>query len=222
MRFSNCLLFFLLIGFYSCGENAVDTDTVNPLAAELNNKAMALAPFIDNQDSAEKAIILLDSATAIDSNSFYGHYNKLMFLNQLKRYDKAILTVNHLIQRNPSAHDLYLMNGMLHEKKGDSVGAIIYFEKSLAICNTVLDTMNPNNMNYMLFVSNKAINLVMLGDTTHANVILKQFHDTQPDKPEIDNLEKKHIQSLMHKDRAQLLELTNGPDRNQPGSFRKQ
>jgi tetratricopeptide (TPR) repeat protein len=191
---------FLLTGLCSCGQNSAKHKT-DPAAVELNNKAMTLVQFIDNPDSSTKAISLLDKATLIDSDYFLGYYNKLMFYNQLKQFDKAIVTVNKLIQLRPSAHDLYLTGGLLHEKISDTVSSRNYFEKSLAICNKVLDTMSNKNRDYAMLVSNKAVNLVMLGDTVKANETLRQLYNSQSNE-EL----KKVILSLMNKNKKELLD----------------
>lgn len=163
---------------------------------------MELVAFMNDPDSSQKAISLLDKATAIDTNYFLGHYNKLMFFNQLKEYDKAILTINKLIQLRPSAHDLYLAGGILYERIGDTLSSKAYFTKSLTICANVLDTISFTNRDYEMLVGNKAINLIMLGDKENANEILKKLYDRQSDE-EL----KKMTLSMMNKSKKQLLEL---------------
>jgi tetratricopeptide (TPR) repeat protein len=190
---------FFVIGLYSCGQNS-NKHKNDPAAVKLNNEAMRLASFINNTDSANKAISLLDRATSIDSNYFLGYYNKLMFYGQLKQYDKAILTTNKLIKLRPSAHDLYLWGGLLYEKIGDTVSSQKYFQQSLTICDSVLDTMHIKNRDYFMIASNKAINLVMLGDSTKANEILKKLYENLDDQ----ELKKMTI-LLMNKNKVELL-----------------
>lgn len=91
----------------------------------------------------------------MDSDYFLGYYNKLMFLSQLNDYDKAVSTVNKLIELRPNANDLYLTGGLLYEKKGDTARALQYFQKSLAICNSVLDTMSQTNRDYEMLSNNR-------------------------------------------------------------------
>ena len=190
---------FVLIALYSCGQKPTKYK-VDPAAVDLNNKAMTLVRFIDNVDSSKKAISLLDNATSIDSNYFLGYYNKLMFFNQLKQFDKAVLTINKLIQLRPSAHDLYLTGGILYERIGDTISSKKYFEKSLTICNTVLDTMNKTNRDYEMLVGNEAVNLIMLGDEIKANELLKKLYDSQTDEAL-----KKMTLSMMNKSKKELL-----------------
>ena len=195
---------FLMFVICSCKQNT-GKQIVESEAVQLNNQAIKLVAFMNNPDSSGKAISLLDKATTIDSNYFLGHYNKLMFYNQLKQFDKAILTVNKLIQLRPSAHDLYMTCGLLYERKGDTLSSRWYFEKSLAICNSVIDTMSNTNRDYEMLVVNKAINLIMLGDQINANELLKKVHDIQSDK-EL----RKWTAYMMNIDKKELLQLLAG------------
>jgi tetratricopeptide (TPR) repeat protein len=201
MKTLRFLTVFLLLGIWSCGQSA-GKHKVDPAAVQLNNQAMTLVAFIYNSDSSRKAISLLDKATAIDSNYFLGHYNKLMFFNQLKQFDKAVFTVNKLIQLQPTAHDLYLTGGVLYEQLGDTISSKSYFKKSLSICNSVLDTMNTKNRDYEMLVGNKAVNLIMLRDQAKANELLKKLYESQTSEEQ-----KKWTASLMNKNKKQILEL---------------
>ena len=203
---------FLLVALYSCRQKPVK-HKVDPAAVQLNNQAMTMVRYIDNPDSSKKAISLLDQATKIDSNYFLGYSNKLMFFFQLKQFDKLIQTNNKLIQLRPSAHDLYLTGGMFYEQIGDTVSANRYFTKSLTICNAVLDTMNNKNRDFVMLTTNQAINLIMLNDSAKANNILKVLYDNQPDNPQFDNVEKKYIQSLMNKNKKDLVDTIHNPDK---------
>jgi tetratricopeptide (TPR) repeat protein len=206
---------FLLIALCSCGQNS-PKHKVDPAAVQLNNQAMTLVPFIDNPDSSKKAISLLDKATLLDSNYFLGYSNKLMFYYQLKQLGKLISTNNKLIQLRPSAHDLYLRGGLFYEQNADTISANRYFNKSLTICNAVLDTMNKKNRDFVMLKTNRAINLIMLNDSATANNILKVLYENQPDDPQFDNVEKKYIQSLMGKNKKYLVDLLNNPEKYGP------
>jgi len=203
---------FLLITLYACGQKSAK-HKVDRAAVQLNNQAMTLVPYIDNPDSSNKAISLLDKATEIDSSYFLGYSNKIMFYYQRKQFDKALLTNNKLIQLRPTAHDLYLRNGMLYLQLGDTANANTNFMKGLAICNSVLDTMTKANRDYLMLTTNQAIALIMLGDTAKADKILKTLYDYQPDDPNFDNVEKKYIQSLMGKSKSDLIDMMNNPEK---------
>jgi len=196
----------LFIAISSCAQNTVKRKA-DPAAVALNNKAMALVQFSNDKDSVTKAVDLLDEATKIDSNYFLGYNNKFIFLNKLKEFDKAALTIDTMIELRPHAHDLYLMGGVAHERIGDTSKAKDYFEKSLTICNAVLDTMNTKNSDHDMLQMNKAINLIMLGDQAKGNDLMKQVYDRQTD-----DTFKEYLSSFMNKNKKELLELMTATD----------
>ena len=200
--------FIFCVMLFSCGHKPKKY-SMNKDAVEPNNRAMKLVAFIDNADSSTKAIALLEQATTIDTNYFLGHYNKLMFLSQLKQFDNAIATINKLILLRPGAHDLYLQCGFLYERVNDTVSSKAYFTKSFTICSAVLDTMSYTNSDYDMILSNKAINLVMLGEQEQANKTFKKLYDRQSDENS-----KNMILSIMNKNKIQLLQLLTTTDRD--------
>jgi tetratricopeptide (TPR) repeat protein len=208
---------FLIIALCSCGQ-ATTKHKINPESVRLNNKISPLVSFTNNPDSCRKALLFLDSATAIDSNNFLAYYNKLMFLYGLKQYDKAINTTNELIRLRPNDHDLFMIKGNLLNKIGDTTSANLNFEKSLKICNSVLDTMHETNRDYVMFGMDKAVNLIMLGDSVEANKMLKIVYNKPPDDPTFGNVDKKYILSLMNKNRIQLIDFLNKPGTDTTGS----
>ncbi|MDQ2720310.1 MAG: hypothetical protein M3Z26_11210 [Bacteroidota bacterium] len=140
-------------------------------------------------------------------------------MDGLKQYDRSINTVNELIRLRPNAHDLFIRKGSILELIGDTTLANLIFGKSLKICNSVLDTMHETNRDYVMLVTNKAINLILLGDSSLANKILKVLYDKQPDDPAFDNVEKKYIASLMNKNQVQLMDSFSKPDTTESYSY---
>ncbi len=198
------IITLFLFGFYSCSDKTVNQEP-DTAAVKLNDQAMSLVSFIENPDSSGKAILLLDSATAIDSNYFLGHYHKLMFYSQLNLHSEGFRTLNKLIAMRPYAHDLYLKAGLWYEKTGHSDSSRRYFEESLSICSKISDTMGKKNKDYVMLMGNKAINLIMLGDSLNANSLLTNLYDAIPDDPTFGNAQKEYIKSLMNKSKAELL-----------------
>jgi tetratricopeptide (TPR) repeat protein len=199
-------IILLLSGLFACGQNP-PKHKADPAAVEFNKKALGLMAFVDNLDSSRKAVSLLDSATLIDSNFFAGYYNKLMFLNSLRQFDKAILAANNAIRIRPFAHDLYLTRGIFYDQLGDTISSTNDFQRSLAICNTVLDTMDSKNTAFDYLLMNKATNLIMLGDQKEGNRFLKQLYDKETDEGF-----KKFYGSLMNKPKKEFLALLNSSD----------
>jgi tetratricopeptide (TPR) repeat protein len=191
---------FLSIALYSCGQNSAKRK-IDPSVTSLSNKIIPYINHLDNPDSCKKALSYLDSATSLDNNCFLCYYNKLMFLTSLNQYDKAVVAINNCIRITPYAHDLYLQGGILYEKIGDTISSRNYFEKSLTICNNVLDTMNVSNRDYEMLIGNKAVNLIMLDNQLQAKEILKKLYDSQTD-PDL----KRMTLSMMNKNKKELLE----------------
>jgi len=196
------IILLLIFGIYSCGQT---THPTNRTAVELNDKIIPLVNYLSNSDSCIKALTFLDSATIIDSNCFLCYYNKLMFLKSLKQYDKAISTVNRLLRLKPFANDLYLSGGVYYMKIGDTASAKVYFQKSLDICNGVLDTISVENRNYVSLTINKALDIILLGDQRKGNEILKDLRNKQTDSTYSD-----YISSFMNKSSDELLEFSEG------------
>ena len=125
-----------------------------------------------------------------------------MFIYSLKQFDKAVEAINECIRIKPYAHDLYLIGGVLYEKLDDTTSSKRYFQKSLTILNSVLDTIKARDMNYEMLVSNKAINLIMLDDSKTGNDLLKVLADEQQE-PEL----KEMTISFMNKSKKELIEM---------------
>lgn len=191
----------LIITLYSCGQNPVKKNA-DPRVSALSNKIIPLLSYIDNPDSCKQALSYLDSATKIDNNCFLCYHNKLMFLYSLKQFDKAIGALNECIRLSPSAHELYLTGEILYEKMGDTISARKYFQKSMTILNSILDTMKVRDLSYEMLVSNKAINLIMLDDNKAGNDMLKTLADRQQE-PEV----KEMTMSFINKSKKELVEI---------------
>jgi tetratricopeptide (TPR) repeat protein len=197
------LLIGIIFSLSACGQK-LSQHTVNADAIALNKRAMSLLFFINNSDSANKAIRLLDSATALDSNFYSGYYSKLMFFAQLNQYYKAIETINHMIRLRPKNYELYSTGAIMYDKLGDSISSEEYLQKSLEICTKVLDTMSVQNRNYHLM--NKALILIMLGHQTDGNLLLKMVYED-----ETDSVKKEWIHSYMNKSKREIIEMIFAP-----------
>ena len=200
------LIFLLsLISLYSCAQNTPKYK-VDPAAQELDNRAMSMFYFFGNPDSIGKAISLLDSAIAIDSNYLRAHQDKLTLLLMLKQFDKALLTVNKMISLRPTALDFYLTRGYLHYRLGDENSSKADYQKSLTICTNVLDTMSVTNRNYDYLSLDKAISLIMLGEQDKGNQIIKELYDKQTD-----STFKEYYGSYLNKNAKEIFKMLDSP-----------
>jgi tetratricopeptide (TPR) repeat protein len=197
-------LILLLVGLFSYGQTG-SKHTINPYAIKLNDSAARMT-FQMNDSGYQKAILLLDQATAIDSNYFLAYYNKLIFQSQLKQYDKALVTSKNLIRIRPMAPDLHLTSGELYEEIGDTVSAKYNFQLALSLYNSILDTMSVGNRHYDMLFMNKAIDLIMLGEQIQGHELLKQLYDRQTDEDY-----KELILPFMNINRKELLEKIDHP-----------
>lgn len=170
----------------------------------------------NNADTCAKALLFLDSVTQKDSNNFEaynykliflgGFSNKFIFLGNAKQAKRAMTPINEIIRLQPNVNYWFTLRGYIYEKTGDSIAEKMDFEKSLSICNQVLDTMSKMNQNYFMYVTNKAINLIMLNNSADANNILKTLYENYNSNSECDELNKEYILSLMNKNKKQLME----------------
>lgn len=191
-------LLLLALAAISCNTRA-KREQNKKAAIALTGEAMLLTSFIDNGDSVSKALALLDRATSLDSTYIPAHDGKLMYYSSRKEYGKAIETIKIMNRLQPTENK-FLSTGILYEAIHDSVSARPYFEKSLSMCNAILDTMKPQNPDHVTIVSHKAANLLMMGDRTKSLAILKALYDNEKDeemKNIIRNFAKKNKQELI-------------------------
>jgi tetratricopeptide (TPR) repeat protein len=208
----NSKIYLIIISFVflACGTKT-DPKKINPIAVKLNDSAMGVFNYVDNIDSANKAIKLLDSATELDSNYFLAYYNKLIILNQQKDYDKAIETIKNLVRISPNANDTYFNGGIIYELMGDTISSRRYFQKSLEICNKILDTMSAPNKNYALLAVSKSANLIMLGQQINGNLFLKQVYEKQADSSL-----KQWMYPFLNKTKQGMIDIFLNPEKDMP------
>lgn len=198
MKTLKIISIFLLLASFSCIQQLAKNKT-HPDAVKFHNKIIPLINYLSNADSSKRALLYLDSATAIDSNCFSCYYDKLMFQSALTNFDEAIITINNCIRIKPNAHDLYLTAGVLYAKIGDSSAAKKYFEKSLSILNPVLDSMKKNNDEYKMLITNKALNLIMINDTQELDNLLDHLDNN------FDTTLKKNILLMKEANKKELI-----------------
>lgn len=193
----------MLIIFCACACNQKSQRQTDPRALELNKQAVELVRY-NNPDSARKAIELLDQASSIDSNCVNCFSNKLGFLFRLKEYQKAIQTVNRLLELRPGEYYFHFTGGMLNEITGDTVAARFHFNKALDLSKRVQDTLT-NSSELMGLTIVQANIMVMLGDSVNANRVLENLVANLPQNKESE-FWKEVIPSYMNKTKKDLLD----------------
>ena len=177
MRFT---ILFLLIGLYACGQQTENKNhKIDPTAKKLNDSAVLI---VMNTQDYEKAILLLNQATQIDSNYLIAYTNKLSFQLHLNQLDKALLSAYSLKRIKPDNPEYYVTIGMIYDLKSDTITSKRFFDEAATRYNAILDTMSATNKDYDMLLMNKAVNLVLIGQQQEANDILKQLYDKHKDE----------------------------------------
>jgi tetratricopeptide (TPR) repeat protein len=190
----------LLALIFSCSDPDTPKRKINPVARGLNDTACMLYQS-GKMDNIWIAVGLLDSATKIDPDYFTAYWNKMLFLNKLKQYDRSLTAAKELSRLKPNDPIFYVTIGTLCEKTGDSLSAVTSFQKGLKLFNAELDTINPKSKGYEFMMMNKGIDLIMLDSEKEGNAILRQLYETSTD-----SVRKKTIGLYMNKSKKVLLD----------------
>jgi len=153
---------------------------INPKAKRYYDLAIDSA-YSNGDQGLQTAIGFLNQAIKIDYNYFNAYYNKFMFQNQLRQYDKAILTGKQMVRLRPKNVDVLISVGDVYERRGDTVTSLQYFNRGLSIYNAILDTMKVINKSYKTTQVGKAIALILLHQPDKAKAILTELYYKEPD-----------------------------------------
>lgn len=205
--------FLFLFGFVACAQQTKKY-IPNKTAMQLNDSAMQLSMHSTQDSSYQKAILLLDKATAIDTNYFIAYFNKLSYQCRLKQYDKAIQTAKHINLIRPNFVDQYVTVGVLYEKTGDTITAKKYYNIALNQFDKILDTMSIKNKNYNMLLMGKGIDLILAGQQFRGNEILKQLYNNPAD-----DLFKDLVSPYINKSRVEVFENLINPKESEQISY---
>jgi tetratricopeptide (TPR) repeat protein len=189
----------LLLGSSGCVQSESNAKTLARAKAKQLSQAATMAAFHD-QDY-KKAILLLDSATKIDSNYLFAYSSKLICQLTLNRFDDALGTVKNMNRIQPESPDYYVTIGILYDKKGDSGMAKTYYENAAIHYNKVLDTMRTGNKARGILLMNCGIDLILAGRKQQGEDILSRLYagETEPAFKEV-------LASYMNKSRQAILD----------------
>ncbi len=189
-------IFYILtiMVFISCGhpDKKVEKFQIDKKAKELNNQGVELAMTFNN-DSILEAIRLFDQATNIQPDYYLAYWNKFVYQNQLGLTSNAFETLKILEKLKPRNPDLKVTAGIFIELSGDSVKAREKFIQADQIYTTMLDTLSTEADPFQTIMTNKAVNLKLLGRENEGNKILKDISSKISDenfKELIDNFTK--------------------------------
>ena len=166
------LLFFL--GLISCNQHKADSK-----AKQLTDSAITIWK---NTHDDLKALPLLDQALETDSNYFPALSTKLSFELTSNMPDKALRTAKSLIRIKPEVAEYYTAIGLIYEQKHDTISSKKYFTDAIICYDKKLDTMSKSDKKYDMLLSNKAIDLIFIGEQEEGNKILKEIYDRHTDE----------------------------------------
>ncbi len=174
----------------------------DPRAILLNDSALKI--YKSQAGGEIKAILLLNKATAIDSNCFEAYWNKSALLMDLKRYSEAIVAGKQMIRLNTKNPDLYPSVGIGYELIGDSVSAAYYYQESIVLTNSILDTMKRTNQYYPWNLYRKGITMVLLGHQQEGIELTNEAYDLEIKQANRNGYN--YYMNLLNKTRGEILE----------------
>ena len=134
-----------------------------------------------NEEDAKLALMLLKRASVLDSNNYFAWWDQVMLYNEQKKYDRSLEAEQHLIRLSHRHPDHLAATGILYFRLKDTASANQYFSEALQGYNSILDTVQPGTYDYDYFVMNKGILMIMQGDQTAGNTLLKELYTATTD-----------------------------------------
>ncbi len=164
----------ILIFLASCSA-PVKKEAYNPKAIELNNKAVQLMQRSQN----DSALVLFDQAIELDPAYYLPHSNKTGIYISKKEFDKALAEIEMVIKKKPDFAQGWTIAGLLHEKLGDSISALKYYQKSVELFDG--EIQNPEKKEQIKAIRlNRAISLVLAGNEKEGKEELEKLKAENP------------------------------------------
>jgi hypothetical protein len=198
MRF---FILFFLFGLYACNQKAGSTKhSIDPEAKKLNDSAVFIATHFNDY---ENAVNLLDKATQLDSNYFRAYINKFSFQGMVKPFhiEKILIILKNLNRLKPEDPEYFMQIGLIYLKNGDTVLSKQYLSDAAMHYDKILDTMQTTTEGYKMLISNKAFNLILLGEEEKGKELVRQLYIDAKDI-----IYKKILASALNKSRKEILD----------------
>jgi|GEM_PF-3090690 len=128
-----------------------------------------------------KKIALLNQAIKLDSTLFIAYWNKFVFLNGLKQYEKSVLTGKKMIVLRPNDANVQYLVGEEYENMGDSMSAKHYYTMSLKTNDQLLTAVNAASKTYKSIQLTRAIDFILLRQPEKRNKIIRELYRTAID-----------------------------------------
>ena len=192
-------IFFLLITLSACGQQSEKhKHSIDPRAGRLNDSALSI--MMHSQDY-NKAIALLDQATAIDSNFYMAFWNKTNFQLELNQFDSALATAKNMNRIKPESPEYFFVAGIIYDKMRDTISSQKYFQESENLYEKILDTLNTSSKEYSNMLMNEAVNLKIIGQQQKGNDILKRLRENEKN-----GFQKEMLDSMINESKEQILD----------------
>lgn len=164
--------------------NAQEKKTIyNPIAIELNNRASGYM-VVQKYDSA---LLYLDSAIKVDKDYYIAFGNKSSVYCALKDYKNSLEETKQLLTIKPELAESWVIGGMLCEKLGDTLNALIYYKRSIELFNGRI--ANPNKKQDLEANRiNGAFSLILIGQERQGRDELKKLKKIYPKNLLLDHL----------------------------------
>ncbi|MDR1652671.1 MAG: hypothetical protein LBS01_03290 [Prevotellaceae bacterium] len=155
--------------------------TVNKkeLSVILNDSAISL---YYHSDDFTNVIILLDSAIKLNPKYYTAYWNLIAIQNSAGKKSEAFKTVKKMSDNFPLNPDILSLKGIYYEIFGDSINAVLSYQKADKRYKYLLDSLTVESKSYQSVVMNYALNLKLLHEEDKANETLFELRQKIDDE----------------------------------------
>jgi len=193
------LIFLLTIILVHSCSNKEQENKFNPKAIELDTKAAEIIA----RGEYDSAMILLDKALQIDSTYHYAYGLKASIYMMKDLPDSAISQLEKQLKLAPKFAEVWSGTALLYDKKGDTLKARKYYEKSIALYNKRIENQEKSSKKDIVRSNrlNRAFNLILAGQEQKGRTEALQLKREEPN-----NFDTIIINSLLTKTRKEILD----------------
>jgi tetratricopeptide (TPR) repeat protein len=140
-----------------------------------------------NAQEFDSALIYFDKAIEIDTTYYVAYGNKSSLYCSLKDFKNAFIEIQKEIAVKPDLAEGWTFAGMLSDKLGDTLNAMTYYKKSLALFDERI--INPSKQEFLdANKRNRALCLILMGQDQEGRNELKRLKEAHPDDKSLDDL----------------------------------
>lgn len=156
-------LIMLSTVLFTCIPQQEKKDYKNKSAIAINNNAMdlyAASRFSDSNSTKDLhlAVLMLDSAIAMDKQYHQAYLNKASVLFALHSYEEGLKTLKAVVQLRPNLVEAISIQGFVYEKLGKYETAKEYYRKAIS----TYDGLIQENTNNVSAKTNRSFILLLL------------------------------------------------------------